>query len=148
MDGGLSNVSYAVGPGLRFPDEYGFPRFDELPQNERLNPDSPLIAGTIRGQPIILAQRDPRYGQTGGRTITQPISISRLRRAIDIERGYDTGPFVPSAIDDFPIAYMPAWPLTGTDEHMDPISVGLAVLLGATVGAGLWLLGDTYGVFA
>lgn len=123
----LSNVSYAVGPGLRFPDEYGFPRFDQLPQNAPIDLDAPLVAGTIRGQPIVLAQRQT----PSGRTVTQPITLSRLRRAIDLERGYDPGPFVPSALD-------------GAEDTMDWTAVLLGALLVGAAGTCVWLIADTH----
>jgi hypothetical protein len=100
-----------------------------LPPDARIDPDAPLLAATIGGRPVVLAR--PKIPGPGGETVTIPVSISRLRRAIDQERGRDAAPYRESLIDDYPLAYAPMWPLSGV-----PTSVSLRVgLFGLAIGA-------------
>jgi hypothetical protein len=76
--------------------------FDQVPSDEPLDPDAPLTFASWQGRPVVLARREPEY--TGGRArVTVPISISRLRRAIDIEGERNTLPYSPSMVDMTPL---------------------------------------------
>lgn len=74
---------------------------DELPPDERLDPDAPLEFAMWQGEPVAIARRDPRI--TGRFGLSVPISISRLRRALDIEADRATGPYVRSAVETAPL---------------------------------------------
>lgn len=75
------------------------PVLDALPSNERLPPDQPLVAAYLGGRPVVLAQRDqaltPSHVQ-----MTLPVTISRLRRALDIEADRQSATYDPSLVDD------------------------------------------------
>lgn len=78
-----------------------YPRVDAIRGEQRLDPNAPIVPAYLGGQPVMLARLDPATRPPGMPIdYTVPISVSRLRRAIDIERGYDTGPFEPSLVDD------------------------------------------------
>lgn len=78
-----------------------YPRVDAIRSEQRLDPYASIVPAYLGGQPVMLARLDPATRPAGMPIdYTVPISVSRLRRAIDIERGYDTGPFEPSLVDD------------------------------------------------
>lgn len=84
------------------------PRLDALGPQRRLDPNAPLVAAWLAGRPVVLARPDPRTRRPGvPADLTIPLSISRLRRAIDIEGDRATGPFMRSEVDDWPLAFMP-----------------------------------------
>jgi len=86
-------------------DESSFvPRLDAVGPLERLAVDQPLVAAYLGGRPVVLAQTDPSVAGRTQRTI--PVTISRLRHAIDIERGRD-GSYEPSLVDDWPLSHVP-----------------------------------------
>ena len=79
---------------------------DQIGPERRIDPDAPLVAAYLGGRPVVLA-RPFRPGPGEGTDFTVPITLSRLRRAIDIERGRDAGPYAPSMVEDFPLEFMP-----------------------------------------
>lgn len=117
------------------------PRLDAVRATERLAPDEPLVAAYLGGRPVVLARTDPRRT---GRQVTLPVTISRLRRAIDLERGRGDRQFEPSLVDDWPLTHMPigateadVYKLTGVGGKSSLLSVVL--FLGIAAG-GLWIL--------
>lgn len=125
--------------------EHATPRLDPGDRNRRIAPDAPLVAAYLGDRPIVLARPDPRYNQPGEparRTI--PMTLSRLRRAIDIERGYAVEePFRPSltetyplVAEDWPATHVPAvrWGLQGHEEGAFAQKY-LFVAVGAALGA-------------
>jgi hypothetical protein len=55
-----------------------------LLEDARIDPEGPLVAATIGGRPVILARSYEHPMET------VPVTVSRLRKAIDTERGMDT----------------------------------------------------------
>lgn len=110
------------------------PRIDQIGPMRRLEPDAPLVAAYLGGRPVVLARPEQR-GQAYPDQETLPISVSRLRRAIDIEADRATGPFTPSLVDDFPLSHMPmVYELAGDNE---PTAGRLGRDVAATLGAGV-----------
>ena len=100
------------------------PRLDAIDPNERLDPDAPLSEAYLAGRPIVLAQQRATTAQ-GPRTV--PITISRLRRAIDIERGRASPTFEPSLVDDYPLSGLPE-PGTGFMIALAACAIGYLLL--------------------
>jgi hypothetical protein len=130
------------------------PRIDQLGPSERLEPEAPLVAAYLGGRPVVLARPEQR-GEAYPDQRTVPISISRLRRAIDIEAERATGPYAPSLVDDFPLTHVPmVYEMAGESAMRTgpsllwPAALALAAsgvgalayprkpLLGAMIGAG------------
>lgn len=77
--------------------------FDEVPPDEPLDEYAPLEFASWEDRPVVIARRRPEY--TGGRArVSVPISISRLRRAIDILGERNVLPYTPSMVDMTPLA--------------------------------------------
>jgi hypothetical protein len=115
------------------------PRIDQIGPSRRLEPDAPLVAAYLGGRPVVLArpeQRDQAYPDQE----TLPISVSRLRRAIDIEADRATGPFTPSLVDDFPLTHLPmVYELSGDETCtpcIDVVRQELRLAIGITLGIG------------
>lgn len=114
------------------------PRVDAIPPNQRLDHNAPPVMAYLEGRPVFLARPDPRYQSARmGRPLTVPLTVSRMQRAYDLERGYDPGPYIPS-----PLAGPPTLNKKGlvTGALM---TLGLGVAFGA--GAGALLRGVTWG---
>jgi hypothetical protein len=63
-----------------------------------------MVFATIGGRPVVLARPDQRHGSPDEPVdLTVPITMSRLRRAVDIERDRAAYPYVPSLVDDVPL---------------------------------------------
>jgi hypothetical protein len=88
-------------PSSRF--DVANPVLDQLAPERRLERDAPLVAAYLGGRPVVLARPEER-SEAYPEDLTIPISLSRLRRAIDIERDRATGPFVPSLVEDVPLS--------------------------------------------
>jgi len=115
------------------------PRLDQLGPNQRLQENTPLVAAYLGGRPVILARPDDRGGPSDLSDRMIPLTISRMRRAIDIEGGRATGPYVPSLVDDVPLDMQ----FSGIDTVQKTILYGMiggSFLLGAGVGVVLGLL--------
>jgi hypothetical protein len=108
------------------------PRLDALGPNRRLDPHAPPVMAYLEGRPVFLVRPDPRYRRARmGRPLTVPLTVSRMQRAYDLERGYDPGPYEPSLVDDVPLDT----PFAGTSNRSQYIAGGLmAIGLGAVFG--------------
>lgn len=91
------------------------PRLDAIGPDERLDPDAPVVAAYLGGRPVILARPDPRVSRGPGvpSDLTVPVTVSRFRRALDIEAGRGTMRYEPSLIDDWPVTHLPFGETTG-----------------------------------
>lgn len=107
------------------------PRLDAIPHNRRLDHNAPPVAAYLEGRPVFLARPDPRYqSPRQGRPLTVPLTVSRMRRAYDLERGYQE-PFEPSLVDDVPLNT----PFGAADTRSAYVAGGLmAIGLGAVFG--------------
>lgn len=121
------------------------PRFDPIGPRRRLdyNQPAPLLA-TLEGRTVFLARPDPRSRPPGEPyPLTVPLTVSRMRRAYDIERGYAVGPYEPSLVTDVPLSTpfgQAPVPPTGTAIRGGLYALAGGALFGAAAGA---LLGDT-----
>lgn len=114
------------------PGSHSFvPRLDPIGPSRRLDPNAPLTAAWLGGRPVILARPDPSIRRPGvPADLTVPITVSRLRRAIDIERGRATGPYEPSLIDDWPLSHVP---IGSVDEQTRTGLIIFGMLFGAVL---------------
>ncbi len=120
-------------PSSRF--DVANPMIDQIGPTRRLEPDAPLVAAYLGGRPVVLARPEQR-GEAYPEQQTIPISISRLRRAIDIEADRATGPYTPSMIDDFPLTHTPmVYELAGAEDDRRGPPWGAMLLAFATAGA-------------
>jgi len=114
------------------PEESLTPRFDAIGPNERLDPNAPLVAAYLGGRPVVLARRDPRIRRAPGvpSDLTVPVTMSRFRRALDIEAGRGTMRYEPSLIDDWPATHMPfgGTPCEGCATRNVTVAVAAAAL--------------------
>lgn len=84
------------------------PRLDPIGPRRRIDPNAPLVAAYLGGRPVVLARPDPRTRRPGEAPgLTVPLTISRFRRALDLEAGRAVGPFRPSPIDAWPLSHVP-----------------------------------------
>jgi hypothetical protein len=110
------------------------PRFDAIDPDRRLDPHAPPVLAYLEGRPVFLARPDPRYqGPRRGRPLTVPLTVSRMRRAYDLDRGLDPGPYEPSLVDDVPLAGTP--PSKAALVQGGLAAIGLGVVFGAAAGA-------------
>lgn len=101
-------------------------RFDQLPDDRLIDETKPVVFATIDNQPVALVQPE-RYGAERARTI--PVTMSRLERDYALRRGYEPGPYVPSALWGVEEVRLPSWPaILG-------ISIGAAVVIDFARGA-------------
>lgn len=102
------------------------PKLDPIDPDRRLDPDAPLMHAWLGGRPVVLARVDPRTQPAHlPAQMTVPITVSRLRRAIDIERDRATGPYVPSLVDDWPLSHMPIGSTDAAGTGRWVLAVGL-----------------------
>lgn len=88
------------------PGHYIQPRLDALGPSRRLDAASDLMPAYLGGRPVILAR--PERLPSDRLQTTVPITVSRLRRAIDIEREGASRTYDPSMADSFPLSHAPA----------------------------------------
>lgn len=112
------------------------PRLDPIGGQRRLDPYAPApVMAYLGGRPVYLARPDPRVRSSRGRALTVPLTISRMRREHDLQRGYAVDrPFVASDIDDVPLGSVS---FSGRDQML--------LLSGMLVGFGLGLSVAIYG---
>lgn len=105
------------------------PRLDPIGPQRRLEQGAPIVAATIGGRPVFLARPDER-GRRPGDPIdyTVPLTVSRMRRARDIELERATGPYRPSLVDDVPLNAQ----FSG-DEDESRLPGGSYAMMGATI---------------
>lgn len=78
---------------------------DQIDPNRRLEPGTPVVEAYLGGRHVFLARPEQRHGDFSaeGPSFTVPLTVSRMRRAYDIERDQATGPYRPSLVDDVPL---------------------------------------------
>lgn len=75
------------------------PALDPLSPTRRIDFDAPVVMATIGGRPVVLARPDQRRATADEPfDLTVPLTMSRMRRAVDIERGMDASQYVPSPL--------------------------------------------------
>ncbi len=123
------------------------PRLDPIGPERRIDPNAPLVAAYLHGRPVVLARPDPLTRRPGDPVdLTVPITLSRLRRGLDIERGRTGMPYMASAIDDWPLTHVPSvYEYSGVGDVL-----GASGRLGQAVvwtlgGAALGLLAGAFG---
>jgi len=130
------------------PGGYFAPRLDPIGQQRRIDETAPLVAAYLGGRPVVLARPDPRTRRPGEPAdLTVPVTISRFRRALDIESGRATMRYEPSLIDDWPLTHMPIAGLSqdpGASQH--PAVTVTGIVIGSVVGYALghWLTPGGY----
>lgn len=121
--------------GRFMPGHHIAPVLDAIDPDARLASDQPLVAAYLGGRPVVLARRDPSAIPTGfPRDMMTPVTVSRLRRAIDIERGRASSTFDPSLVDDWPLTHMPigVGGVAG-DDTKPPMSFAEKLAIGVAV---------------
>lgn len=114
------------------------PRLDAIGPQRRLDPNAPLVAAWLGNRPVVLARADPRVRPRRGlpSDLTVPLTISRFRRALDIEAGRGTMRYEPSLVDDWPLTHMPYGQIPAAQEACCKVlSYGL---LAGGVAATIW----------
>lgn len=82
------------------------PRFNPVGPDEPIRTDEPMVAAYLEGRPVLLGQ--PGYQRAGyPADLTVPFTVSRIRRARDIETGRDAAPYEQSMVEDFPLSQAP-----------------------------------------
>lgn len=75
------------------------PALDPISTTRRIDFDAPMLLATIGGRPVVLARPDQRRASAHEPAdLTVPLTMSRFRRAIDIERDMVAAPYVPSPL--------------------------------------------------
>lgn len=75
------------------------PGFDQIAPDRRIDFDAPMVFATIGGRPVVLARPDQRHASPDEPVdLMVPLTMSRLRRAIDIDRDRAPGPYKPSLL--------------------------------------------------
>jgi len=105
------------------------PRLDEIGPQRRIEPDAPILFGTIGGRQVALVR--PRL-RNESEDYTIPITMSRLRRALDIEADRAVTPYRPSLVDDVPLLPITYEGVSGTEIS----STALAIVACAAFMAG------------
>lgn len=73
------------------------PELDPISIERRLDFEAPMLMATIGGRPVVLARPGQRQAPPGEPfDVTVPVTMSRMQRAIDVERGRDAYQYVPS----------------------------------------------------
>jgi hypothetical protein len=120
------------------------PRLDAMGPQERIDPEAPLVAAWLEGRPVVLARPDPRTRRPGmPADLTVPLTISRFRRALDIEAERATSPYEPSLVEQWPLTHMPIAYEYGYGQEQFTVAqakMGVGIIAGATIGAGIGLV--------
>jgi hypothetical protein len=75
------------------------PRLDPVRRERRLDPNAPVVEAYLGGRPVVLARMDPRTRRPGDPAdLTVPLTLSRYRHALDVERGYDPRGWEPTPL--------------------------------------------------
>jgi hypothetical protein len=101
-----------------------------LRPSDRLDFDSPLVAATIGGRPVILGSAKYRFDSSGEQVMV-PMTESRFQHAIDIENQRFVEPWRPSLLSGFDPLQVDSW--------LSPGGLACAATLAAGAVAG-WLL--------
>lgn len=142
----MSNGRFAI-----FGREKGviLPRLDPIGPERRIDPNAPLVPAFLAGRPVVLARPDPLTRRPGEPVdLTVPITISRLRRGLDIERGRTGMDFMASAIDDWPLTHVPmVYDYSGVGSSSQTshtaewgLYLGVYLSVTAAIGAGIAVL--------
>jgi hypothetical protein len=88
----------------------------------------------LEGRPVLLDQPDPRFRRPGMPVdLTVPLTVSRVQRELDLERGRGAYRYEPT-------------PIAGYDPSTSAKTMAAYAALGAAVGAGGSLLTDKISV--
>ena len=87
------------------PENVIYPRLDPIGGQRRLDPNQTPMLAYLGGRPVLLSHPDPATRRPGmPADLTVPLTVSRVRRELDLEAGRAVDrPFFSSAVDYVPL---------------------------------------------